>query len=52
MAERNMQNITITLTKEEKKALKLAALEEDVTVSALVRMWLAEHLARKEGDDG
>ena len=26
MAERNMQNITITLTKEEKKALKLAAL--------------------------
>ena len=47
-----MQNITITLTKEEKKALKMAAVEKDVTVSGLVRVWLAEHQARKEGADG
>lgn len=52
MTERNMQNITITLTKEEKKALKLAAVEEDMTVSALVRMWLEEHQARKECTNG
>ena len=52
MTERNMQNITITLTKEEKKALKQAALDADMTVSALVRAWLAEHRERKEGTDG
>ena len=43
MAERNLENITITMTKEEKKALKQAALDNDVSVSELIRNWLAEY---------
>ncbi len=43
MAERNMVNLTITMTKEERKALKQIALDKDVTVSALIRLWLQEH---------
>ena len=42
MAERNMVNLTITMTKEERKALKQIALDKDMTVSALVREWLKE----------
>ena len=42
MAERNMVNLTITMTKEERKALKQIALNKDMTVSALIRMWLQE----------
>ena len=43
MAERNMVNLTITISKEERKALKQIALDEDLTVSALIRRWLQEH---------
>ncbi|GAA6426870.1 hypothetical protein [Dielma fastidiosa] len=43
MVERNMVNITITMSKEERKALKQIALDNDVTVSALIRLWLQEH---------
>lgn len=43
MTERNMVNITITMSKEERKALKQIALDNDVTVSALIRLWLQEH---------
>ena len=43
MAERNMVNLTITMTKEERKALKQLALDKDMTVSALIRLWLQEH---------
>ena len=43
MAERSMVNITTTMTKEERKALKQLALDEDMTVSALIRLWLQEH---------
>ncbi len=43
MAERNMVNLTITMTKEERKALKQIALDNDITVSALIRLWLEEH---------
>ena len=43
MAERNMVNLTITMTKEEHKALKQIALDKDITVSALIRSWLQEH---------
>lgn len=43
MAERNMVNLTITMTKEERKALKQIALDKDITVSALIRMWLQEY---------
>lgn len=40
MTERNMVNLTITMTKEERKALKQIALDSDTTVSALIREWL------------
>ena len=40
MAERNMVNQTITMTREERKALKQIALDKDMTVSALLREWL------------
>ena len=45
MAERNMVNLTITMTKEERKALKhkQIALDKDMTVSALLREWLKEY---------
>ena len=42
MAERNMVNLTITMTREERKALKQLALDKDITVSALIRLWLQE----------
>lgn len=48
MAERNMVNLTITMTKEERKALKQIALDRDMTVSALLRDWLREHLEKEE----
>lgn len=40
MAERNMVNLTITMTREERKALKQIALDKDMTVFALLREWL------------
>ncbi len=43
MTERNMVNLTITMTKEERKALKQLALDKDITVSALIRLWLSTH---------
>jgi len=43
MTERNMVNLTITMTKEERKALKQIALDNDITISALIRLWLDEH---------
>lgn len=42
MSERNIVNITITMSKEERKALKQIALDKDITVSALIRLWLQE----------
>ena len=44
MTERNMVNMTITMTKEERRALKQIALDNDISVSALIREWLREHL--------
>ena len=43
MAERNLVNLTITMTREERKALRQIALDQDITVSALIRLWLEEH---------
>jgi hypothetical protein len=43
MADRNMVNLTVTMTKEERKALKQIALDNDITVSALIRLWIQEH---------
>ena len=42
-SERNMVNITLTVSKEERKALKQIALDNDITVSALLRLWLKEY---------
>jgi len=50
MAERNLENITVTMTKDEKKALKQAALDNDVSVSALIRLWLEQYQAEKKKD--
>ena len=43
MTERNLVNLTVTMTKEERKALKQIALDNDITVSALIRLWLQEY---------
>lgn len=43
MPERNMVNLTITMTREESMALKQLALDKDITVSALIRLWLQEY---------
>lgn len=47
MAERNMVNLTITMTWEERKALKQIALDNDMTFSALLREWLEEYQAKE-----
>ena len=43
MPERNMVNLTITMTREESMALKQLALDKAITVSALIRLWLQEY---------
>lgn len=48
MSNRNMVNITITITREERKALKQLALDEDTTASALIREWLKEHIEQQQ----
>ena len=47
MAERNLENITITVSKEEKKALKQAALDNDCAVSELIRRGQEEYIAKE-----
>lgn len=51
MSDRKLVNLTLTVTPEERKALKQLALDQDTTVSALLRKWLREHL-KKEKDNG
>lgn len=48
MTEKNTVNVTISVTKEERKALKQIALENDVSLSGLVRKWLNECLKNKK----
>ena len=50
MAERNMVNLTITMTWEERKTLKQIALDKDMTVSALLREWLQEYQGRQSSN--
>ncbi len=50
MNEKSTVNITISMTPSERKALKQAALDNDVSVSALIRIWLVKYLAK--GKDG
>ena len=48
MSDRNMVNITVTMTREERKTLKQLALDKDTTASALIRGWLKEHINQKQ----
>ena len=48
MNEKNTVNITISVTPAERKALKQAALDNYVSVSALIRMWLEKYQSEKE----
>ncbi len=50
MNEKNTVNITISMTPSERKALKQVALDNDISVSALIRIWLEKNLAK--GRDG
>lgn len=43
MAERSLENITVMMTKEEKKALKQAALDNNCSVPEFIRRWLEEY---------
>lgn len=48
--ERNMVNLTLTVTREERKALKQLALDKETTVSALLRQWLKEHMDQEKSE--
>ena len=48
--ERNMVNLTLTVTREERKALKQLALDKETTVSALLRQWLKEHMNQEKSE--
>lgn len=50
MTDKNTVNITISVTPAERKALKQAALDNDVSVSALIRFWLEQYQAEKKKD--
>ena len=45
MPERNLVNITIT-----RKQLKQFALDKEISVSALIRLWLKEHKKWEDED--
>ena len=47
-----MVNLTITMSKEERKAMKRIALDTDMTVSALIRSWLQEYQKEAEKKKG
>ena len=49
MDEKIMKHMTISVTKEEYRALKLLAVDRDTNVSAMIRAWLAAEL-EKAGD--
>ena len=49
MADRNMVNVTITVTQEERKALRQAAVDLDTSVSGVIRMWLETYQQNKDG---
>ena len=48
MSDRNMINMTITMTRDERKKLKQIALDRDITVSALIRGWIKEYLNNEQ----
>ena len=48
MTEKNTVNVTISVTREERKALKQIALENDVSLSGLVRKWIKDYYSIKK----
>lgn len=48
MADKNTVNITISVTPAERKALKQVALDNDMSVSALIRQWLEDYQKKEE----
>ena len=42
-ADTKPENITVSLSKEEKKALRQAALDNDMSVSELIRKWIKDY---------
>ena len=50
MSDQDLIKVTITMTKDERRALKQLALDRDTTVSALIRGWLAENSVKEDGD--
>lgn len=48
--ERNLVNLTVTVSKEERRTLKILAAEADMSVSALIRQWIHEKLEESEDD--
>ena len=46
--EKQMVNVTLTMTQAERKALKQLALDRDISASELVRNWIAESLGKRE----
>ncbi|MBO4277422.1 MAG: hypothetical protein J5925_03370 [Clostridia bacterium] len=50
MNDKNTVNITVSMTPSERKALKQAAVVNDISVSELIRIWLEKYLAK--GKDG
>ena len=50
MNDKNTVNITISVSPVERKALKQAALDNDVSVSALIRLWLEKYQAKTKAE--
>lgn len=46
--DRNLVNITITMTKEERTALRVLAAKKDMSVSALIREWVTEKMEEEK----
>ena len=47
MEDKQTTNLTISLSKEELKALRRIALESDMSVSALIRKWIKDRKEEK-----
>lgn len=50
MTDKSTVNITISVTPAERKALKQAALDHDMSVSALIRLWLEKYQEEEKRD--
>lgn len=51
MADHDLIKVTVTMTKEERKALKQLALDRDTTVSSLIRKWIEKELELERNNE-